>query len=118
MSSILDHNIEFDYVYTNHFRIDDFGMKIEEVKLDNFNKLKNHGAGILFRRKILQSVGGFNKNLREYEDADIIERLNKKGSKGFYLPIPLYRYHIHGENISITGNRNKYKKISKKSFTK
>lgn len=118
MCSILDHNQNYDFVYSDHFRIDDFGMKIEEVKLDTFDKLKNHGAGILFRKKILKSIGGFKKELREYEDANLIERLISKGHIGFYLPIPLYRYHIHGDNISLKGNREKYKRISEKMTTK
>ena len=111
MCAVLDHNPEYDFVYSDHFRIDDFGMKIQEIKLDRISKIKNHGAGILFRTKKLKKIGGFNKKLREYEDANLIERLIEHKSKGFYIPIPLYRYHIHGENISLTGNRNKFKKI-------
>ena len=39
----------------------------------------------------------------------------KKKIKYYYFPIPLYRYYIHGNNISIQGNRKKYlKKIIKK----
>ena len=107
MAKILDNNKEFSFVCSDHFRVNEDGKKQKLVKLNTLNKIKNHGAGILFRHKDLLSVGGFNSKLKEAEDYDLITKLIKKNKKYFYLPIPYYRYFIHETNISHSGKRNK-----------
>ena len=107
MSGILDYNSYLSMVFCDHYRVDVEGHKEELVKLNTLTKIKNHGAGILFRKKSIIQVGGYNKNLKEAEDYDLITKLKKKKFKSFYLPIPLYRYYIHKDNISLSGNRNK-----------
>ncbi len=104
MSEILDYNKDIALVYSDHFRVDEFGFKQKIVKLDSKKKILSHGAGIMFRTEMIKKVGNYNPNLREAEDHDLINRLMKK-YKSFYIPIPLYRYYIHGKNISLSGNR-------------
>ena len=53
MSKILDNNKDIAMVYGDHYKVDENGLKEKLVKLNSLNKLKNHGAGILFRSKIL-----------------------------------------------------------------
>ena len=113
MTNILKNNQEYRYVYCDHYKSDEFGIKQGIVKLNNKKKVLAHGAGILFRKNLIKRVGNYDKKFREAEDHDLILRLNKI-CKGFYLPIPLYRYFIHGKNISNLGNRNKYIKLIKK----
>tara|TARA_B100001059_G_scaffold213820_1_gene229986 strand:+ start:3400 stop:4068 length:669 start_codon:yes stop_codon:yes gene_type:complete len=107
LSRLLDHNKEFSFVCSDHFRVNEDGKKQKLVKLNTLNKIKNHGAGILFRKNDILSVGGFNSNLKEAEDYELITKLIKKNKKYFYLPIPYYRYFIHETNISHSGKRNK-----------
>lgn len=107
MTDILRFNSDYGYVYCDHYKTDEWGLKQKVVKLQSKKNLLAHGAGILFRTSLIKKVGNYNKKLREAEDHDLILRLNKI-SKGFYLPIPLYRYYIHGDNISNSGNRAKY----------
>ena len=107
MTEILNNNDDIGYVYCDHHRTDEFGFKTKVVKLDSKKKLYAHGAGILFRTDLIKKVGNYKKNLREAEDHDLLIRLNKI-TRGFHLPLPLYRYYIHGKNISIIGNRSKY----------
>jgi len=66
----------------------------------------------LFRTQLIKKVGNYKSKFREAEDHDLILRINKI-AKGFYLPIPLYRYYIHGKNISHSGKRSKYIKLIK-----
>lgn len=113
MSEILNNNPEYGYVYCDHIRTDEWGFKTSIVKLNKKKKLYGHGAGILFRTDIIKKAGNYNKDFREAEDHDLIIRINKI-SKGFYLPLPLYRYYIHDDNISKSGNRSKYIKIINK----
>jgi len=113
MSEIMDYNKDLALVYSDHFRVDEFGYKQKIVKLDNKKKILSHGAGIMFRTEMIKKVGNYNPNLREAEDHDLLNRMMKK-YKSFYLPIPLYRYYIHGKNISLSGNRKDIIKNLKK----
>ncbi len=108
MSKVLDFNKDVSMVYCDHFKVDENGLKEKLVKLDTINKIKNHGAGIMFRSKILRKVGGYDTKLRQCEDYDLISKLIKKGYKKHYIPIPYYRYYIHGSNITLTDDRKKY----------
>ena len=111
MSNILINNPNLAYVYSDLTKINTEGQKIEILKLDTKNKKYDHGAGIMFRKNIIIKIGNYNKNLREAEDFDLLRRIDRK-FKSFYLPVPLYRYYIHGKNISLYGNRkNIIKKI-------
>jgi len=107
MSEILNNNKDIGYVYCDHHRTDEYGFKTEVVKLNTKKKLYAHGAGILFRTELIKKAGNYNINFREAEDHELILRLNKI-CKGYYLPLPLYRYYIHENNISKSGNRKKY----------
>lgn len=113
MTNILKNNQEYGYVYCDHYKSDEFGIKQGIVKLNSKRKVLSHGAGILFRKNLIKQVGNYNKKFREAEDHELLLRLNKI-CKSFYLPIPLYRYFIHGKNISNLGNRIKYIKMIKK----
>jgi glycosyltransferase involved in cell wall biosynthesis len=113
MSSILDNNTELAFVYADHIRVDKNGLREKYVKLNNRKIIKEHGAGIMFRTDCIKSVGNYNRNMRQAEDHDLIKRLNRK-YKSFYLPIPLYRYYIHSNNLSLKNERKKIlKKFSK-----
>jgi len=81
------------------------------VRLDSIEKLYDHGAGVLFRRSSLEAIGGYDDTLRNAEDYDLLYRLMKNGSKGFYLPVPMYRYYIHGDNMTLSGERELFKNI-------
>lgn len=107
MANILEHNPQYGYVYCDHYRTDEWSIKQELIKLNTKNKILKHGAGILFRTELIKKVGNYKSKFREAEDHDLIIRINKI-TKGFYLPIPLYRYYIHSKNTSHSGKRKKY----------
>lgn len=114
MGGILDENADIDFVYCDHFRVDVRGVKISKVRLDSEEVLLEHGAGVLFRTKALRQIGGYDDSLRNCEDYDLLHRLKQNGARGYYLPYPLYRYYIHGDNITLTDERIEFKKIVKK----
>ncbi len=111
MSSILDYNKDISYVYADHYRVNMTGLKEARISLNNSRALYEHGAGVLMRTEMLRSLGGYDENLRNCEDYDLLLRIEKAGYKGFYLPIPLYRYYIHGDNMTLTPEREKYRKV-------
>ena len=93
-------NPQISYAYADHYRVNEKGFKQELVQLDNFDKLVKHGAGVLFRTKDIETVGGFDENLRNCEDMDLLFKLYVGGKQGIRVPVPLYRYYQHGSNIS------------------
>jgi glycosyltransferase involved in cell wall biosynthesis len=111
MAGVLDENEDLSFIYCDHYRVDVHGVKISKVSLDNDAALYEHGAGVLFRTEVLREIGGYDESLRNCEDYDLLYRLNRSGKKGYYLPVPLYRYYIHGDNITLKEERQQFKKI-------
>ncbi len=114
MGAVLDENPEVGFVYCDHYRVDVQGVKISKVRLDNDEALFEHGAGVLFRRDVLLQAGGYDVALRNCEDRDLLYRIKHLGAKGYHLPVPLYRYYLHGNNISQMQERHKYRNIVEK----
>ncbi len=112
----MDENQKISFVYTDYYKVDMRGVKIKKIKLDNENTRLEYGAGINFRSDVLRTMNGFDPNLRNCEDFDLLIRLKKKGLKGFYLPVPLYRYYIHGKNITLTKERQLFKKKVRQKY--
>jgi len=114
LSQILDNNSSIDYVYADHYRINVSGHITEKVSLSTKDILYMHGAGVLMRTEMLRSVGGYDVSLRNCEDYDLLYRLDKDGYKGYHVPAPLYRYYIHGGNMTLTEERIMFKNIVEK----
>ena len=116
MSQILENNNKIAFVYCDHYRVDEYGYREKIVRLKNNEIVKNHGAGIMFNKKIFKKYGYYNQKITEAEDYEIINKILKE-EKVFYLPLSLYRYYIHEKNISHSGKRyeiiKKLKKISR-----
>ena len=75
-------------------------MKRKSIKKCNSEK-SPIGCGIIFRIKDLKKVGMYSPKVKIHEDKDLIKKLNKKIKfKILRLPIPLYRYKIHGNNMT------------------
>ena len=116
MSNLLINNDEISYVYGDILKIDKKGRRLDLVKLNSKKTKYDYGAGMMFRKKTLNRIGNYNKNLREAEDYDLLKRLDNKGVKSFYLPIPFYRYYIHGKNTSLSGKRKRIIKELKLTY--
>lgn len=115
MSSILDSNTEIDFVYADLLRIKSDNLQTTRIRLDNVNQLLLHGAGVLFKKETLIKYDGYNNELRNGEDFDLIARMLNGGAVGFYLPIPLYRYFHQKDGLT---NQNERKIIIKKLRSK
>lgn len=108
LSQILNENPAIGFVYTDHYRVDDHGFKQEKVVIDNKELLYEHGAGVMIRREVFAKVGFYDESLKNCEDYDLLVRICKEYN-GFHVPLPLYRYHIHGQNISLDEKRDEFK---------
>ena len=70
------------------------------------------GCGILFKMEDILDVGMYSENVKLYEEKDLIKKLKKKKHfKIIRLPIPLYRYKYHANNMTKKVLSKKLKKI-------
>ena len=111
MGAVLDNNDGIGFVFGDHIRLEDQGTDKERVSLAEEETLFEHGAGVLFRTEILRSIGGYDESLLNCEDRDLLYRMKRSGVVGYHIPVPLYRYYIHGKNISRNVDRRYYKEI-------
>ena len=70
----------------------------------------------MFRTEVLKKIGGYNETMRNCEDYDLLARFHLKRKKGFYLPVPLYRYYIHGKNITLKKERKMMEKKVREKY--
>lgn len=109
--NILESNEKYAYAYADHVRVDVRGFKVETVRLDSKKVLYEHGAGVMMKKEVLDQVGGYDNALRNCEDYDLLYRIDQLGVESFYMPVPLYRYYIHGENITLGKDRSEFKTL-------
>ena len=65
-----------------------------------YNCLENPIAcGIMFKRDVLFDLGLYNEEFLMHEDLELMQRFSKE-YKIERLPIPLYRYRMHEENMT------------------
>jgi|TARA_B100000315_G_scaffold237058_1_gene253475 glycosyltransferase involved in cell wall biosynthesis len=88
------------------YRTDYFGVSVDyyTVDLTGDKKIKIFSAndepiscGIMYRKDLLVLEGLYDPNYRHREERELRLRLREKYTIG-NIPIPLYRYRIHGEN--------------------
>ena len=99
LSQILSWNKDIGFVYSDHLRVDNDEKILERVVINTLDLLLRHGAGILFRKQYLESIGLYDARLRNAEDFDLLHRYIKNFN-GYHLQIPLYRYRIHDTNMT------------------
>ena len=91
MTEILLANPDIGFVYSDLLLITDAEDILGRIELDTVDKIKKHGAGIMFRKSNMEAIGLYDKELRNAEDYDLITRYFKNFN-GYHLRLPLYRY--------------------------
>jgi len=99
LTEILNANHEIGFVYSDHLRVDEQENIINRVNLDTLDALYRHGAGIMFRKTYLEAIGLYDSELRNAEDYDLLKRYIKNFN-GYRIPLPLYRYRRHQNNMT------------------
>ena len=93
LSYYLNENSEFFCVACDYYHVDE---KEEKIKKLSAKKLPI-ACGIMYRKKDLIKLGGYNPNFKHREEEELRVRLDNKYKIG-YLEIPLYRYRLHKSN--------------------
>jgi teichuronic acid biosynthesis glycosyltransferase TuaG len=101
----------FDTVYSYCKMIDEYSKPLEiilkgdhNLKIEDFLSLKaNYNtapSGIVFKKEVLHRIKGFDVNLSNNADQDILIQTLANGYKIGLIPEVLWDYRIHPENMS------------------
>ena len=112
LTELMEQNPDFGFVYTDHLKVDENERVIERTNVTTLPLLLRHGAGVMFRKSYLEAIGLYNKQLKNAEDHDLIQRYIKNWD-GYHLPLPLYRYRQHPTQMTAdTEERKRWEKIA------
>ena len=100
MTEALEWNPDIGFVYCDLVIVTGSGAPDQrKFELNTFERLLNHGAGVVFRKDRLKELGGYDEALRNCEDYDLLLRYQKK-YPGYHLRLPYYRYFKEGSALS------------------
>ena len=107
----------YDFIFGDIRLINRLG-KFISIRKQNKNFINSYlkyplGSGTIFKKKIWESIGGFDENIKYQDDYDFWLKIKKlKGIKIGHLPKESYNYRIHDKNMS----KNFFKKNLTKMF--
>jgi len=100
MTEVLEWNPTIGFVYCDLIVVTGTGAPNQrKFERNTPERLLNHGAGILFRKKYLKALNGYDESLRNCEDYDLLLRYEKR-YLGYHLQLPYYRYFKEGSALS------------------
>tara|TARA_R110000851_G_scaffold80271_4_gene176749 strand:+ start:2411 stop:3082 length:672 start_codon:yes stop_codon:yes gene_type:complete len=97
LTEFLDWNEDIGFVYCDHIVVEKDLSRKQEI--NTLEKLLDHGAGVMFRKKYLEAIGLYNEALRNREDYDLILRYIKNFN-GHHVKLPYYRYFKRDGSLS------------------
>ena len=89
LCQFLDWNEDIGFVYCDHIVVNESLERKQSI--NTLEKLLDHGAGVMFRKKYLEAIGLYDESLRNREDYDLILRYIKNFN-GHHVRLPYYRY--------------------------
>lgn len=93
----INRNPEYNAVCCDYYIVDDNEKVLNKCNAEKFPI----GCGIIFKIKELKKIGMYSTKIKINEEVDLIKRFKKiKKFKILRLPIPLYRYRKHSENMT------------------
>lgn len=111
MSEVLEWNPSIGMVHCDLVIVQGTGGPNQRTfQLNTFERLLDHGAGVMFRTSKIRALGGYNEQYRNCEDYDLLLRYNKH-HKRYHLRLPYYRYFKRKKSLS---TRRKERKTMKK----
>ena len=113
MYDILEKETNFAFVYCDYFekKLEKGETKVVFLRDNIFNSV---AGGIMFRKSILDDIGGYDESLI-FPEYDLLIKIMKK-YKGIHISKPLFTYVRH--EVSLTANQELVKKGVKQLFDK
>jgi len=100
LSTFLRLNNTIDAIKCDYLLIDELQNVIKEINSEK----EPIGCGIMFRREHLIEIGLYNPKQYLHEDKELVKRF-ERSYKIVRIPLALYKYFIHGENITIKAKK-------------
>ncbi|MCK4735030.1 MAG: glycosyltransferase [Methanophagales archaeon] len=102
----LDKHPEVGLVYSDYYQVDEKGKITKLISCNKKNVpliQQNYvpTSGVMCRRECFDNVGVFDESLGGDYDWDMWLRISEKYPI-YCIPKPLFKYRVHGENISLT----------------
>lgn len=91
----LNTNTSLDAVSVDYYLVDARGNHIKHVDASK----EPIACGIMFRKDYLYDIGMYDESFRAREEEDLRIRFMRKFNI-YNLVVPLYRYRMHGENLT------------------
>jgi len=104
-------NEDFDAVNCDYYIVDEYEKHIERKNATEYPI----ACGIMFRMEQLAKIGLYSEDFKVREEEDLRQRFLKK-FRIHHIPLPLYRYRKHDDNL--TNNQELMKKYKKKFHEK
>ncbi len=93
MKKYLESNHDAFCVSSDYLIVDEYENTIER----KYAEKENISCGIMYRRDLFLSLGGYNPKMRHREEEELRKRLGSE-YKIHHLKIPFYRYRMHNTN--------------------
>ncbi len=95
---VLNENPDCHCVYTDRYEVDALSGMQKMVKVGKNNLFDMVACGMMFRKKVFDTIGVYDNLL--FEEYDLMLRFFEKGFNAYYLEKPLYYYLKHGSNMT------------------
>jgi glycosyltransferase involved in cell wall biosynthesis len=92
----LNENNAFDAVAIDYYLVNERGQHIEHIS----SSTKPIACGIMFRKDYLFNIGLYDENFKAREEEDLRIRWEQAGYGIYHIPLPLYRYRMHENNLT------------------
>ena len=92
----LSENNAFDAVAIDYYVVNERGQHIEHISSSE----KPIACGIMFRKDYLFNIGLYDENFTAREEEDLRIRWEEAGYGIYHIPVPLYRYRMHENNLT------------------
>jgi len=92
----LTENNKIDAVAIDYYLVDEKGTHIEHVSAES----QPIACGIMFRKDYLFNIGLYDEGFQAREEEDLRIRWEQAGYSIYHVPLPLYRYRMHDNNLT------------------
>lgn len=107
MSELLDNNEDLGFIYGDHTIVNNKDER--SYSINTLDKLLDNGAGVMFRKKYIDVLGGYSDEYRTRDDYYMISRYIKNFN-GYHLRLPYYRYFQREGSLSRQTNEREIEK--------
>ncbi len=117
IASLLDRHPEADMIYSDEDKIDDRGKLSEPFFKpdwcpDSFlSRMYTCHLGV-YRREIINEIGGFREGYEGSQDYDLVLRFTEKTDNIFHIPKILYHWRIHSQSAASNPDVKPYAAIA------